>query len=135
MVNRGNTAGMLFPNKHKGMARATQKTGSTNINSFTGGSQGKRSRPQTTGKYPGMPVDPAADFSSNCDTSNRPINSNIDLIVGKPNLRVNAAGRLNSPELSSPGGHQEMMMMQGGSVSHNTIANMQMRAPVSKSQL
>ena len=98
MVNRGNTAGMLFPNKPKGMARATQKTGSTNINSFAA-SQGRRSRPQTTGKYPGMPVDPAADFSSNCDTSNRPINSNIDLIVGKNN----AAGRLNSPELSSPG--------------------------------
>ena len=71
------------------MARATQKTGSTNINSFTAASNGNQSRsrrPQTTGKYhPGMPVDPAADFSSNCDTVNhnhRPANSNTDLIVG-----------------------------------------------------
>ena len=135
MGNRGNTAGMLFSNKNKGMARATQKTGSTNINSFAASSQGKRNRPQTTGKYTGMPVDPAADFSSNCDTFNRPINSNIDLSVVKPNLRINATGRLNSPELSSPGGYQEMIMKQGGSVSHNTIANMQMRPPVSKSQL
>ena len=96
VVSRGNTAGMLFPNKQKGMARATQKTGSTNINSFTAASHGgKRSRPQTTGKYPGIPVDPAADFSSNCDTSNhnRPVNSNTDLIVGNhhgKNMGANA---------------------------------------------
>ena len=57
------------------MARATQKTGSTNLYSVT--NQGESSRPQTSGNYcnnhyyggiggpAGATLDPTADFSSN----------------------------------------------------------------------